>query len=327
MLYRERRADGEIPPLAIGAVLRGKWEGRSYRILREIGRGANGIVYLAARDRGKVAIKTGEHAGPLALEFERLRWVADEFPEMSLGPQAFELEDIMVAMRPRTVLVMEFVDGLRIDEFIRGRGKAWAPLCLLRLTRVLALVNERGYAFCDLKPANILVQPQSAEVRLVDFGGLTRHGQAVKEFTEMFDRAWWGLGGRKADPAYDTAACALLAVHLTAPMPAPLLDRLAESTPSERLTRLREHVRHAAREDRLAAICATVLDGAITDLRTFQTAVLNLLATQRSSPGDVSPALKRGRKRRRWDATDFGLFFSVAAFVGALLAVLWLGKL
>ncbi len=43
--------------LAPGTAIQGKWNGKSYRLLKQLGKGANGIVYLAEASGGQVALK------------------------------------------------------------------------------------------------------------------------------------------------------------------------------------------------------------------------------------------------------------------------------
>ncbi|PJN91136.1 hypothetical protein CVN76_06580 [Bacillus sp. mrc49] len=42
-------------------------------------------------------------------------------------------------------------------------------------------------------------------------------GRSVKEFTEFFDRGYWGLGSRKADPQYDLFAVAMIIINSAYP--------------------------------------------------------------------------------------------------------------
>ncbi|MNC38603.1 hypothetical protein D3C75_872200 [compost metagenome] len=51
-------------------------------------------------------------------------------------------------------------------------------------------------------------------VELVDFGGVTPLGKAVKQFTEIYDRCYWNAGDRSADAAYDLFSFAILCIHV-----------------------------------------------------------------------------------------------------------------
>ena len=71
--------------------------------------------------------------------------------------------------------------------------------------------------FGDLKPDNLIVATASYKVRCIDVGGTTVVGRSIKEFTEFFDRGYWGLGTRKADPQYDLFAVAMIMVNAVYP--------------------------------------------------------------------------------------------------------------
>ena len=47
--------------------------------------------------------------------------------------------------------------------------------------------------------------------------GLQYKDRAIKEFTEFFDRGYWGLGSRKADPQYDLFAVAMIMINAVYP--------------------------------------------------------------------------------------------------------------
>ena len=42
-------------------------------------------------------------------------------------------------------------------------------------------------------------------------------GRAIKEFTEFFDRGYWGMGTRKAEPSYDLFAAAMVMINMHYP--------------------------------------------------------------------------------------------------------------
>lgn len=317
--------------LAEGTTVRGKWQGRSYRIVRVLGRGANGTVYLAECAGGRAALKISDSAAALSLEYDRLRKFAQDDEGRPIGPRALELDDAEAGGRTVFFLAMEYLEGLPVDAFIQARGQDWTPLCLLRVMRLLESLHRHGYIFCDLKPANIIFSLDTAEPRLVDFGGVTSSGQAVKEFTETFDRAWWGRGSRRADPEYDLFATAMLGLQLVAPFARPDREKLARMRPVERGDWLRAHVRRvdAASFPELPTIAA-VLSGRISTMDEFrQKLVHGLGRVARQAEGGPLAARRRPVRRRwrrtTWDRTDWLLFASVMSFVAVLTTVILFG--
>ena len=314
------------PELGAGASLTGKWHGRSYRVIRLIGSGASGSVYLAQGDGGRVALKVADNPAALSLEYDRLRKFAQDDDGTDIGPRVHELDDATFAGRPHYFLAMEYVEGIPIDAFIRERGAEWIPICLVRTARLLAMLHRHGYAFRDLKPANILIHRDTVSPRLVDFGGVTAVGQSVKEFTEAFDRAWWGRGSRRADAAYDLFACAMLGLQLFAPFARGEVERLSGVRPVERLEWLRGYCRRAGGAGRPGfAPVAAVLCGRTGDMEAFMQQLIGAVHRAAENRGRA-PGRRRRRPRLGWDRTDYALLAAVLVFMSTLAAVVWFGN-
>ncbi|MDF2939209.1 MAG: protein kinase family protein, partial [Paenibacillaceae bacterium] len=101
----------------------------------------------------------------------------------------------------------------QLQKYLSLKGADWFPLIGLRLLEKLAELHRRGYLFGDLKKENVLVSGYGT-VELVDFGGVTPLGKAVKQFTEIYDRCYWNAGDRTADTAYDLFSFAILCIHV-----------------------------------------------------------------------------------------------------------------
>ena len=56
-----------------------------------------------------------------------------------------------------------------------------------------------------------------SKIRCIDVGGTTIQGRAIKEFTEFYDRGYWGLGTRKAEPSYDLFAVGMILINTEYP--------------------------------------------------------------------------------------------------------------
>ena len=326
-----QQESGDILPA--GARFVGKWRGGSYVVVRLIGGGANGSVYLAEREGLRVAVKVSCNPTALSLEYDRLQRFADDGRGNVIGPRCIELDDAVIGGVKRFFLTMEYIDGVPLDAFIRLRGAEWIAVCLVKMTDLLESLHRRGYIFGDVKPANILVQNDTGDVRLVDFGGVAPIGQSVKEFTEAYDRAWWAFGSRRADVHYDLTACALLGLQLAAPLGKADLERLSCMRPVDRAGWLRRHAARAeATGDGPIAGVVAVMDGEVRDMEEFRRRMARTAVERRHAPPDgVSLAGRRGagqgrrRKRRAWDRTDWGLFAAVAVFAVTLVSVLWFG--
>jgi len=145
-----------------------------YRVLRELGRGGMGVVYLAERDDGeyrrRVAIKLLRE-GPEADELER-RFRAERQILASLAhPNIAQLVDGGITDGNLPYLVMEYVEGLPVTEYcdrhrlgIAERLRLFQEVCAAAHHAHRNLVIHR-----DLKPGNILIT-RDGKVKLLDFG-------------------------------------------------------------------------------------------------------------------------------------------------------------
>jgi tetratricopeptide (TPR) repeat protein len=144
-----------------------------YRLLRELGRGGMGTVWLAERADGllkrQVALKLPRMAwgGGLA---ERLGRERDILASLA-HPHIARLYDAGVDSLGRPYLAMEYVDGQAIDAYCRERGLSLRDQLglLLQVAAAVAHAHARLVVHRDLKPGNILVT-DDGQVRLLDFG-------------------------------------------------------------------------------------------------------------------------------------------------------------
>jgi eukaryotic-like serine/threonine-protein kinase len=145
-----------------------------YRVLRELGRGGMGVVYLAERDDGqfrrRVAIKvvrSGFDDGHIQRRFLAERQILASLSH----PNIAQLLDGGVTDGQLPYLVMEYVDGLPITDYcdkhrlgIDARLRLFLEVCDAVQHAHQNLVIHR-----DLKPANIVVD-SAGRVKLLDFG-------------------------------------------------------------------------------------------------------------------------------------------------------------
>ncbi|MCK9906216.1 serine/threonine-protein kinase, partial [Frankia sp. Cpl3] len=101
-----------------------------------------------------------------------------------------------------------------MDRYIERVGTEWAPVMLVQLLARLQVLHSHGWVFGDLKPENIIVTRTEKQVRLIDFGGVTKLGNAVRQFTEEYDRATWQAGDRRAEISYDLFSLAMVMIRL-----------------------------------------------------------------------------------------------------------------
>ncbi len=145
-----------------------------YRVLREIGRGGMGRVWLAERDddgfRGQVAIKQLDREGVDDVEERRFAREREILAALD-HPNIARLIDGGRDARGRPYLATWFVDGPSIDVFAERHAldlRACVNL-LRKVGEAVAYAHRHLVIHRDIKPANILVDAEG-EPRLLDFG-------------------------------------------------------------------------------------------------------------------------------------------------------------
>lgn len=145
-----------------------------YRILREIGRGGMGTVFLAERADGEfkqeVALKVVRRslADPeLARRFRREREILAPLNH----PNIARLLDGGVSADGEPFIAMEYVEGVRVDDYCDARHfTARERLRLLiEVCRGVAYAHQHLVVHRDIKPSNILVTKEGTP-KLLDFG-------------------------------------------------------------------------------------------------------------------------------------------------------------
>lgn len=143
-----------------------------YRILRRLGEGGMGVVYLAEReDLGSlVAIKFLRDAWLSPLRRERFTIEQRTLAQLT-HPFIARLYDANVLSDGTPWFVMEYVEGLPLTDFcnqhqltIRERLERFRLVC-----EAVRYAHQNAVIHRDLKPSNILVK-EDGSVRLLDFG-------------------------------------------------------------------------------------------------------------------------------------------------------------
>ncbi|QEL64549.1 eukaryotic-like serine/threonine-protein kinase [Oryzomicrobium terrae] len=152
-----------------------------YEVLRELGKGATATVYLARDpDSGReVAIKYVRFggAGGAALSRRLLKLFNTEHGvgQRLDHPNIVKIYDAVVestGKEPRAYLVMEFVDGTALDQYIHiDRLLPFHKVVGIIFKCCLALDHaaRQGVVHRDIKPANILIDKEG-NPKITDFG-------------------------------------------------------------------------------------------------------------------------------------------------------------
>ncbi len=227
-------------PLRSGHTMRGG----AYRILEPLGKGGMGALYLAA-DTGAFDRK--------CVVKELLDYYDPTDPEEAAKAQArFETEARLLAelSHPgipriysyfseagRHYIVMEYIEGETLERAVThvdlfGREVPARPLPTeevvrhaIRVCRVLEYLGERPTPIVhhDIKPANLIIDETSREVRLVDFGTAqarilwSSRTQLGKGATSLFGTEGYAAPEQhqgRSEPRSDVFALATTVYHL-----------------------------------------------------------------------------------------------------------------
>jgi serine/threonine-protein kinase len=144
-----------------------------YRLMRELGVGGMGRVWLAERVDGglkrQVALKLPHLSWSRGLA-ERMSRERDILASLD-HPNIARIYDAGLDEHGRPYLALEYVEGEAIDLYCRRLGLPVQQrlMLVLQVARAVAHAHARLVVHRDLKPANILVTAEG-QVRLLDFG-------------------------------------------------------------------------------------------------------------------------------------------------------------
>ena len=144
-----------------------------YRLIRPLGRGAMGVVYLGTDERLHRTVAIKVIPDDLAGDDDLLRRFQREARSLAKlrHPNIVQIYDVD-SERGRNFIVMEYVDGPALDTVIRTAGRiAPKPAAKFSFDVALALqhTHREGIVHRDVKPGNILIT-KGGIAKLSDFG-------------------------------------------------------------------------------------------------------------------------------------------------------------
>jgi serine/threonine-protein kinase len=158
-----------------------------YRLIRRIGQGAHGAVYLALDPRGALSVALKVIALPSGAPAPAAR---DAFLRSAQTARRLTHPGIVALYAagvegPLAWLAMEPVPGSDLMRYTRPQRLLPEALVLRlceRIAQALAYAHRQGIVHRDVKPANVLVDWPSDAVKLADFG-LARADDGVQTGT------------------------------------------------------------------------------------------------------------------------------------------------
>jgi formylglycine-generating enzyme required for sulfatase activity/serine/threonine protein kinase len=182
------------PPEAVPAGLASHPD---YQVMRELGRGGMGVVYLAQN----TLMGRPEVLKVVSSDLMKKQGVYDRFLREIRSAAKLRHPNIVTAyaalrIGESVVLAMEYVEGYDLAKMVKSNGPLPVPhACNFIYQAALGLqhAHEHGMVHRDIKPANLILsrQGKKAIIKVLDFGlakvtsegqadsGLTREGQML----------------------------------------------------------------------------------------------------------------------------------------------------
>lgn len=220
------RATAPAPPpeadvLADGAVLGGR-----YRLIRELGRGAWAVTWLAEDQHLRVH-RTVKHMDPERVGPDQVRKEYEHAAALR-SYHCAQVHDRLDRPAPG-VLVQEYVPGQSLEDLVRGGqplGREQTRRIAVDVLTGLADAHDRHLLHRDVSPGNVIVRDDGRAV-LIDFGLASRAERArsvvgTPPYTapEVWERRRWST----AADVYSAAASVLHAVLGRFPYAGPSLE-------------------------------------------------------------------------------------------------------
>ena len=223
-------AVGESPPLGEDPLISQLVADR-YRVIRRLGEGGMGAVYLAEHVviEKKIALKV------LALELARrqdlvARFLQEARSASRIGHEnVIDISDFGQSAEGYVYIAMEYLEGQDLGQVVRAEGAlAWSRVrdILVQICRALRAAHDKGIVHRDMKPENIFLIHREGRpefVKILDFGiakvmGLDPNGPRLTRTGMIFGTPEYmapeQAEGKEADHRVDIYAVGCIAYHL-----------------------------------------------------------------------------------------------------------------
>ncbi|MCA9212154.1 MAG: serine/threonine protein kinase [Planctomycetales bacterium] len=162
-----------------------------FRLLKRIGEGGFGLVYLAERNSEFYAVKVirpGMDSEKIIRRFDTERQLLEQLQH----PYIAKLIAVGL-VNGRSYFAMEFIHGLPVNEFCRSRqlGLDERLDLFAKVCEAISHAHEQGIIHRDIKPGNVLVQSLegSAIPHVIDFGIAKALNSSVQPHVSMTGEA------------------------------------------------------------------------------------------------------------------------------------------
>lgn len=166
---------------------------RDYELLREISRGAMGVIFQARHPNYQklLALKFIQQETPNETEVERFRREMNALIRLR-HPNIIEIYDVG-SQNNRLFYAMEFIEGEDLFKSVEaqfrktGEGPSWQRIVKIftSVAKAIQYCHENQLIHRDIKPQNIVVEKQTERPVLVDFGLMKQEQAEASEALTM----------------------------------------------------------------------------------------------------------------------------------------------
>jgi serine/threonine-protein kinase len=221
---------GESPPLGTDPLISQLVADR-YRVIRKLGEGGMGSVYLAEH----VVIEKKLVLKVLAPELARREDLVARFLQEARSASrichenVIDISDFGQSAEGYVYIAMEYLEGQDLGQVVRAEGAlAWSRVrgIVVQICRALRAAHDRGIVHRDMKPENIFLIHREGRpefVKILDFGiakvmGLDPNGPRLTRTGMIFGTPEYmapeQAEGKEADHRVDVYAVGCIAYHL-----------------------------------------------------------------------------------------------------------------
>jgi serine/threonine protein kinase len=204
----------------IGTVL-----AQRYEVVRELGRGGMGVVYLCKDvvTGDRVALKrlrSPEKGGPRAAE--ESWWFHQEARAVSLldHPAIVRARDFGQLSDGSPFFVMDVLPGRSVHEWMHSMHLPWSVVWAMvdQVLAALAHAHARGVIHGDLKPSNIMLK-RTGETKVIDIGSAMDLHAAARRMWSPAYAAPEVLQGGQNTPQSDLASLGYVLIEMLSGRP------------------------------------------------------------------------------------------------------------
>lgn len=172
-------------------MIKGKWNGKEYKLIRLLGSGNFGKVYIAVNKQGNMrAVKISKDLLSITNEYNAMK----KLNGLKFIPKAYDFDDLVINNKIYHFIVMDYIHGQDLKKLGINNNMSNDKIYRigLILVNILNQIYRLGYKYTDIKLENIIID-RKGRVNFVDFGSLVEISRPTKEYTPTYNINTWNV--------------------------------------------------------------------------------------------------------------------------------------